>query len=64
MPTDTEFDEADLVRDQQLAADRAERATWTRWAQRAATLLLVALVLLALGRLAVELAPVLLQVLP
>lgn len=61
MPDHPQLDEADLVRDQQLAADRVERASWTRWAQRAASLLLLALVLLALGR---ELAPLLVQVLP
>lgn len=63
MPTDTEFDEARVLQ-KELAADRAERASWARWAQGAASLVLLLLGLLALGRVAVELAPLLFQVAP
>lgn len=54
-------DEADVVRDQIIADARAQRASWTRWAQRAAMVLLVTIALIALGR---ELAPYLLQAMP
>lgn len=61
MPPDRDYDEADQVRDALIADNRAQRTSWTRWAQRAATLVLATLALLALGR---ELGPLLVQVLP
>lgn len=63
MPDDV-HDEADEIRDEEIAADRAERRMWTHWAQRAAAWVLVVLGLLALGRGALDLLPLLQGLVP